>query len=138
MQHLEGTFKNARGAAIAYQAWLPAGEAKAVLLVVHGVAEHCGRYMNVVNHFVPLNFAEVTEKVPPGLGTISSHTTMSPDVLFPASNAAWLAESWPGSWTEVSTLAVCREMNVSAPVISASVQRLVKEALPRTAVPLNR
>lgn len=57
MEHLEGTFKGVRGATIAYQAWLPAGEVKAVLLIVHGLGEHCGRYMNVVNHFVPLNFA---------------------------------------------------------------------------------
>jgi acylglycerol lipase len=28
-----------------------------VLLVVHGLGEHCGRYMNVVNHFVPLGYA---------------------------------------------------------------------------------
>ena len=57
MEHLEGTFKGVRGATIAYQAWLPAGEVKAVLLIVHGLGEHCGRYVNVVNHFVPLNFA---------------------------------------------------------------------------------
>jgi alpha-beta hydrolase superfamily lysophospholipase len=28
-----------------------------VLLVVHGLGEHCGRYMNVVDHFVPLGYA---------------------------------------------------------------------------------
>jgi acylglycerol lipase len=28
-----------------------------VLLVVHGLGEHCGRNMNVVNHFVPLGYA---------------------------------------------------------------------------------
>ena len=26
-------------------------------MLVHGLAEHCGRYMNVVNHFVPLGYA---------------------------------------------------------------------------------
>jgi alpha-beta hydrolase superfamily lysophospholipase len=30
---------------------------KAVLLIVHGLGEHSGRYMNVVNHFVPLGYA---------------------------------------------------------------------------------
>ena len=30
---------------------------RAVLLIVHGLAEHSGRYGNVVNHFVPLGYA---------------------------------------------------------------------------------
>jgi acylglycerol lipase len=36
---------------------LPESEPKAVLLTVHGLAEHSGRYLNVVNHFVPLGYA---------------------------------------------------------------------------------
>ena len=57
MNHIEGNFKGVRNANIYYQAWLPEGNAKAVLLVVHGLGEHSGRYMNVVNHFVPLGYA---------------------------------------------------------------------------------
>jgi alpha-beta hydrolase superfamily lysophospholipase len=57
MKHQEGTFKGARDATIYYQCWLPEGEPKAVLLIVHGLAEHSGRYMNLVNHFVPLGYA---------------------------------------------------------------------------------
>jgi alpha-beta hydrolase superfamily lysophospholipase len=57
MDHIEGNFKGVRNTNIYYQAWLPAGDAKAVLLVVHGLGEHSGRYMNVVNHFVPLGYA---------------------------------------------------------------------------------
>ncbi len=57
MDHIEGTFKGARGVEIYYQAWLPEETVKAVLLVVHGLGEHCGRYANVVNHFVPLGYA---------------------------------------------------------------------------------
>ena len=57
MNHMEGIFKAVRNANIYYQAWLPEGDTKAVLLVVHGLGEHCGRYMNVVNHFVPLGYA---------------------------------------------------------------------------------
>lgn len=57
MKHQEGFFKTEQDSNIYYQGWLPAGEVKAVLLVVHGLAEHCGRYMNVVNHFVPLGYA---------------------------------------------------------------------------------
>jgi len=57
MNHIEGNFKGVRSANIYYQAWLPEGNARAVLLVVHGLGEHCGRYMNLVNHFVPLGYA---------------------------------------------------------------------------------
>jgi acylglycerol lipase len=46
-----------RNTNIYYQTWLPVGEVKAVLLVVHGLSEHSGRYMDVVNHFVPLGYA---------------------------------------------------------------------------------
>ena len=57
MEHIEGNFKGVRNANIYHQAWLPGGNVKAVLLIVHGLGEHCGRYMNVVNHFVPLGYA---------------------------------------------------------------------------------
>ena len=57
MKHTEGTFKSVRDLNIYYQAWLPDGDVKAVLLIVHGLGEYCGRYMNVVNHFVPLGYA---------------------------------------------------------------------------------
>jgi alpha-beta hydrolase superfamily lysophospholipase len=57
MKHQEGFFKAVRGANIYYQSWLPEVEPKAALLIVHGLAEHSGRYGNVVNHFVPLGYA---------------------------------------------------------------------------------
>lgn len=57
MDHIEGHFKGVRNVNIFYQAWLPEGNIKALLLVVHGLGEHSGRYMNVVNHFVPLGYA---------------------------------------------------------------------------------
>ena len=60
MKHIEGNFKGVRDVDIYYQAWLPEGDVKAVLFVVHGLHEHCGRYMNVVNHFVPLGYAVYT------------------------------------------------------------------------------
>jgi acylglycerol lipase len=57
MKHQEGSFKGVRNANIYFQSWLPESEPKAVLLIVHGLAEHSGRYMNVVNYFVPLGYA---------------------------------------------------------------------------------
>lgn len=57
MKHIEGNFKGVRNTSIYYQTWLPEMDTKAVLLVVHGLGEHSGRYGNVVNHFVPLGYA---------------------------------------------------------------------------------
>lgn len=57
MNHSEGAFKGVRNADIFYQFWFPDGDVKAVLLIVHGLGEHSGRYMNFVNHFVPLGYA---------------------------------------------------------------------------------
>jgi acylglycerol lipase len=56
MNHIEGKFKGVRNTHIFYQAWLPDGEPKAVLPIVHGLGDHSGRYLNVVNHFVPLGY----------------------------------------------------------------------------------
>jgi acylglycerol lipase len=56
MKHQEGFFKGARDMRIYFQSWLPEGEVKGMLLIVHGLAEHSGRYMNIVNYFVPLGY----------------------------------------------------------------------------------
>ncbi len=57
MQHSGGRFQGVRGTDIYYQAWLPDEDPMAVVVVVHGLGEHSGRYMNVVNHLVPLGYA---------------------------------------------------------------------------------
>jgi alpha-beta hydrolase superfamily lysophospholipase len=57
MKHQEGFFKTIGDASIYYQCWLPEGEPKAALIIVHGFAEHSGRYTNVVEHFVSLGYA---------------------------------------------------------------------------------
>jgi acylglycerol lipase len=48
MKHQEGFFKSVRNTNIYYQYWLPDNEVKAILLVVHGLGEHSGRYLNWV------------------------------------------------------------------------------------------
>ncbi len=40
-----------------YQAWLPAGAPRGVLVLVHGLGEHGGRYPNLVERLVPAGFA---------------------------------------------------------------------------------
>jgi acylglycerol lipase len=57
MEHREGTFKGQKNLSLYYQGWLPDTEPRAVLLVVHGLAEHSGRYSNLVNFFVARGYA---------------------------------------------------------------------------------
>ncbi|MBM4451933.1 MAG: alpha/beta hydrolase, partial [Chloroflexi bacterium] len=57
MKHTEGKFKGHNGLDIYYQYWESEGDPKAVLLVAHGLAEHGGRYKNLVNYFVPKGYA---------------------------------------------------------------------------------
>lgn len=57
MKHNEGHFKGLKNLNLFYESWLPEQDTKAILLAVHGLAEHIGRYKNVVNHFVPRGYA---------------------------------------------------------------------------------
>ncbi|TET18159.1 MAG: alpha/beta hydrolase [Dehalococcoidia bacterium] len=57
MEHTEGSFRGHKDLNLYYQSWLPAGRPEAILLVVHGGAEHSGRYGNLVNYFVPRGYA---------------------------------------------------------------------------------
>jgi acylglycerol lipase len=44
MAHQEGRFKGEGGVEIYWQAWLPDGEPRAVVVLAHGASEHSGRY----------------------------------------------------------------------------------------------
>ncbi len=57
MKHAEGWLQGPRGARIYRQEWLPDEPARSVLLIVHGLGEHSGRYGNVVERLVPLGYA---------------------------------------------------------------------------------
>jgi len=57
VKYQEGFFEGVRDIRVYFQNWLPEVEPKAVILIVHGLAEHSGRYMNIVSHFVPLGYA---------------------------------------------------------------------------------
>lgn len=45
------------GSRIAWRAWLPEGSARAAIVLVHGVAEHSGRYAHVGKRLVDSGFA---------------------------------------------------------------------------------
>jgi alpha-beta hydrolase superfamily lysophospholipase len=57
MDHTEGTLEGHGGTELYYQRWSPAEAPRAALAVVHGYAEHSGRYGNVVDWFVPRHYA---------------------------------------------------------------------------------
>jgi acylglycerol lipase len=57
MRHAEGYFRGCEGVRLHYQGWLPNSGEKAVVVIVHGVAEHCGRYLNLANYLVSRDFA---------------------------------------------------------------------------------
>ena len=57
MKHEEGTFKSTDGLELYCQNWLPEGEPKAVIVIVHGMGEYGGRHPHVVESLVPKGYA---------------------------------------------------------------------------------
>lgn len=57
MNHDDGMFEGAGGLRLYCQSWQPEGPPRAVLAIVHGINEHSGRYLTLVNHLVPLDYA---------------------------------------------------------------------------------
>jgi len=57
MKHQDGYFKNIKGKNIYHQCWLPDGFIRAAIVIVHGLAEHSGRYGNIVDRLVPAGYA---------------------------------------------------------------------------------
>jgi len=55
--HREGQFAGQTGVRLYWQAWLPDGDVQAAVIVVHGYAEHGGRYGNLIDRLVPHGFA---------------------------------------------------------------------------------
>ncbi|MEH6589005.1 MAG: lysophospholipase [Halioglobus sp.] len=57
MLHKEGHLTSGAQASIYYQYWTPEQTARAVILVVHGAAEHSGRYQHLAEHFTAEGYA---------------------------------------------------------------------------------
>lgn len=57
MKHQDGFFPSVEDTRIYHQSWLPHGRPKAGIILVHGLAEHSGRYSNLVNYMVAQNYA---------------------------------------------------------------------------------
>jgi len=56
MRHDEGWVDSADGLRLYWQRWSPDERARAVLLFVHGLAEHSGRYLHVMKFFAERGF----------------------------------------------------------------------------------
>ncbi|MFX0085576.1 MAG: alpha/beta hydrolase [Candidatus Hodarchaeota archaeon] len=57
MKYKENHFTTYDGLKLYYQVWQPEERPKAIIQIIHGLAEHSSRYMNVVNFLVPNGFA---------------------------------------------------------------------------------
>ncbi len=57
MKHVEGKFPGQRGLELYFQGWLPDAPIKAVVIIVHGVAEHSGRYKGLAEYFASRGYA---------------------------------------------------------------------------------
>lgn len=51
MEHKTHTWVSPQGHNIFFQAWLPENDVKAIVLMVHGLGEHSGRYQHVAEYF---------------------------------------------------------------------------------------
>ncbi|MFX1296813.1 MAG: alpha/beta hydrolase [Promethearchaeota archaeon] len=56
MKHFEDNFIGVDDVNIYYQVWRPDENPKAVVQIIHGYAEHSGRYLNVVNELIPRGY----------------------------------------------------------------------------------
>lgn len=57
MRHESGELSGYDGLALHCQSWHPATKSQASLIIVHGLGEHGGRYMNIVRELIPLQFS---------------------------------------------------------------------------------
>jgi alpha-beta hydrolase superfamily lysophospholipase len=57
MKQISGKLKGQGNLNLFYQGYLPTESPIGVLLIIHGLAEHIGRYMNIVDYFVPRGYA---------------------------------------------------------------------------------
>jgi len=57
MKHSDGRFTGAGERSIYFQCWEPELTPRAVLLVVHGLGEHCARYQPLAMYFIGNNYA---------------------------------------------------------------------------------
>jgi alpha-beta hydrolase superfamily lysophospholipase len=53
----EGTFQGVGKLDLYYQCWQPQGHPRAILVMVHGLGGHSSKYINIVQHLIPKQYA---------------------------------------------------------------------------------
>jgi acylglycerol lipase len=57
VQHSEGWFQGQGNIRLFHRSWVPDGDTKAVLLIVHGLFEHSGRYAGLADYYTRQGFS---------------------------------------------------------------------------------
>ncbi|ALF53505.1 lysophospholipase [Nostoc piscinale CENA21] len=57
IDHSESIFRSIGEVDLYYQSWQPTSNIKAVLVIVHGLGGHSSKYNNIVQHFIPKQYA---------------------------------------------------------------------------------
>jgi alpha-beta hydrolase superfamily lysophospholipase len=57
MEHVEGRLGGVDGVTLYWQGWLPESDPRGLLLICHGMGEHSGRYLTVLDELVPDGWA---------------------------------------------------------------------------------
>lgn len=57
MRQVEGFIQGRKEVRLYFRGWIPDMHEKAVIVIVHGVAEHSGRYLGLANHLVSCGYA---------------------------------------------------------------------------------
>jgi len=57
MKHTDGRFTGEKGLELYWQAWLPDGEPRAVVVLAHGASEHSARYAHVADKLTQTGYA---------------------------------------------------------------------------------
>jgi alpha-beta hydrolase superfamily lysophospholipase len=90
MKNTKGKFTGTGGLELFYQTWLPEKKPQAIVVIVHGVLEHCGRYMNLVNRLYQKGLAFLVS-ICAGMG--ARRVSEGTSIIFP-STARIYAISW--------------------------------------------
>ena len=59
MKHVKYPIRTTDGLRLAAQCWKPTGKIRAVVCLVHGLGEHCGRYLHVADHMTKEGYSLV-------------------------------------------------------------------------------
>jgi alpha-beta hydrolase superfamily lysophospholipase len=76
MAHSESMHTARDGSSLYWQEWIPEGEPRAVIVLIHGLGEHSGRYGHLADRFLAENIAVFTQdnrghgKTPGGRGVV--------------------------------------------------------------------